>query len=45
MSWYRETANVIWLKLKGINVPNTYDEQECKRIVDRYWHKAMESEQ
>jgi hypothetical protein len=45
MTFYREIANVIWLKLKGLKVPESYDDAECKRIVDRYWHKAMESEQ
>jgi hypothetical protein len=45
MNFYREVANVIWFKLKGVKVPESYDDDECKRIVDRYWHKAMESEQ
>lgn len=43
--WERETANTIWRKLKGKSVPENYTEKECEEILNRYWHKAMESEQ
>jgi hypothetical protein len=45
MTWEREVANAIWLKLKGKSVPNSYSEKECQDILKKYWHKAMESEQ
>jgi hypothetical protein len=45
MTWEREIANAIWLKLKGKSVPNSYSEKECQDILKKYWHKAMESEQ
>lgn len=41
----RETANIIWRKLKGRDVPTSYSERDIDAIIDRYWHKAMESEQ
>lgn len=43
--WNRDTANKIWQKLKGKEVPDTYSDKECEDIVKKYWHKAMESEQ
>jgi len=43
--WERQIANIIWNKLKGIDVPIHYTEAEIKSILDRYWHRAMESEQ
>lgn len=43
--WDREVANVIWQKLKGKYVPKEYTYKECRDILKRYWHKAMESEQ
>lgn len=45
MSWNREIANVIWQKLKGVDVPESYTEKDCDDILNKYWHKAMESEQ
>lgn len=43
--WERQIANIIWVKLKGKNIPDSYSEAEVRHILDRYWHKAMESEQ
>lgn len=43
--WERQIANIIWQKLKGHKVPAQYSDAEVKQILDRYWHKAMESEQ
>lgn len=43
--WEREIANIIWQKLKGIDVPDRYSDAEIGNILDRYWHRAMESEQ
>ena len=40
-----EIANIIWRKLKGKDVPISYSDREIDHIIDRYWHKAMESEQ
>lgn len=41
----REVADIIWKKLKGRSVPDTYSEKEIEDIVTKYWHRAMESEQ
>ena len=43
--WNRDIANIIWQKLKGKDVPDRYSDKECEEILQRYWHKAMESEQ
>ena len=40
----REIANVIWLKLKGRSLPDSYKDKEVSEILARYWHRAMESE-
>lgn len=40
----REVANVIWLKLKGIKIPENYSTDDIDGILVRYWHRAMESE-
>ena len=41
----REVAEIIWQKLKGTTIPDTYGPKEVKEIIERYWHRAMESEQ
>jgi hypothetical protein len=43
--WERKVADDIWVKLKGKHVPKEYTIEECRDILKRYWHKAMESEQ
>lgn len=40
----REIANVIWMKLKGRLIPDSYTDREVADILSRYWHRAMESE-
>lgn len=40
----KEVANTIWLKLKGIPIPKSYTEKDIESILERYWHRAMESE-
>ena len=40
----RDLANLIWLKIKGIPIPERYNDSDCTAIVKRYWHRAMESE-
>jgi len=42
--WNRDIANIIWRKLKGINVPDSYTDKEVADILARYWHRASESE-
>lgn len=44
-SWNREIANVIWLKIKGTPIPDYYTEKDCADVLQKYWHKALESEQ
>lgn len=41
----REIAETIWQKLKGKKIPDSYTSKEVKDIIERYWHRAMESEQ
>lgn len=41
----REVAEIIWQKLKGTKIPDNYGAKEVKEIIERYWHRAMESEQ
>lgn len=43
--WNREIANIIWYKIKGKAVPDSYSDKDCEDILKRYWHRAMESEQ
>lgn len=39
-----EMAEVIWLKVKGISVPESYSLEDRLGILDRYWHRAMNKE-
>lgn len=41
----REMASIIWRKIKGRELPDSYGESEVNGIIERYWHRAMESEQ
>lgn len=43
--WNRDVANIIWQKLKGKSVPESYSDKDCEDILKKYWHKSMESEQ
>ena len=38
----RELANRIWWMIKGKAIPDHYTDEDCKAIVKRYWHIAME---
>ena len=38
----RDFANTIWVIVKGIPLPETYTEKDCKERIKRYWHRAME---
>lgn len=40
----REIANIIWMKLKGTEIPSDYSKKDIDEILIRYWHRAMESE-
>lgn len=40
----KEVANVIWLKLKGIPIPKHFTENDIESVLERYWHRAMDSE-
>ena len=37
----RQLANDIWLKLKGREIPEHWDEEQIESIINRYWHKAI----
>jgi hypothetical protein len=41
----REIAQIIWQKMKGKDLPETYSDKECDDIVTRYWFRAMEREE
>ena len=38
----RELANIIWWKIKGKPIPDSYTDKDCDSIIRRYWHRAME---
>ncbi len=40
----RDIANTIWMKMKGIPIPDFYTEKDQLEIIYRYWHKALERE-
>ena len=39
-----EMAELIWLKVKGIKIPEEYSEEDRLSILERYWHRAMNKE-
>lgn len=39
-----EMAEVIWQKVKGISIPESYSVADRLHILQRYWHRAMEKE-
>ena len=43
--WNREIANIIWLKIKGVTVPESYTDRQIEDVLSRYWHRAMEKDQ
>ena len=36
-----EMANEIWRKVKGIDIPDSYSEQDRLSIYERYYHRAV----
>jgi hypothetical protein len=34
-------AEIIWEKVKGTKLPNTFDSNDYKWIIYKYWHRAM----
>jgi hypothetical protein len=39
-----EMAEIIWMKVKGVKIPDHFSIQDRVSILDRYWHRAMEKE-
>jgi hypothetical protein len=39
-----EMAEIIWMKVKGCKIPESYSEEDKLSILKRYWHRAMEKE-
>lgn len=37
-------AEVVWMKVKGYPIPESYSEEDRLSIFERYWHRAMEKE-
>ena len=40
----REIANILWLRIKGKPIPDSYTDEDCEQIIYRYWHKGMEGQ-
>ena len=38
----RELANEIWLRVKGLELPEHWSDEQVEEIIKRYWHRAME---
>lgn len=36
-----EMANEIWRKVKGIDIPEDYSEEDRLSIYERYYHRAV----
>ena len=36
-----EMANEIWRKVKGIDIPDSYSEEDRLSIYERYYHRAV----
>ena len=39
-----EISDNIWLKIKGIPIPEGWSNEDREQIIKRYWHRAVESE-
>ena len=37
-------SDIIWKKIKGKPVPETWSNKDREEIIVSYWHRAMESE-
>lgn len=40
-----EMANEIWRKVKGIDIPEDYSEEDRLSIYERYYHRAVSMSQ
>lgn len=40
-----EMANEIWRKVKGIDIPDSYSEEDRLSIYERYYHRAVSMSQ
>lgn len=40
-----EMANEIWRKVKGIDIPEDYSEEDRLSIYERYYHRAVAQSQ
>ena len=40
-----EMANEIWRKVKGIDIPDCYSEEDRLSIYERYYHRAVSMSQ
>lgn len=40
-----EMANEVWRKVKGIEIPADYSEEDRLSIYDRYYHRAVAQSQ
>lgn len=40
-----EIANDIWQKCKGIDIPDSYSEEDRLGIFERYYHRAVAKSQ
>lgn len=38
-------ADEIWLKVKGIPIPDSYSEEDKLHIFERYYHRAVSKSQ
>lgn len=39
-----EMAEMVWMKVKGYPIPDCYSIEDRLGILERYWHRAMNSE-
>jgi hypothetical protein len=39
-----DVADIIWIKMKGMLVPEHFTDDDRRAILKRYWHAAMENE-
>ena len=37
-------AEIIWKKVKGTNLPNSFSEKDYDWIIKKYWHRGMEND-
>lgn len=44
LSFDLEMAELVWQKVKGYPIPDCYSTEDRLSILERYWHRAMNSE-